>query len=96
MNTYENSDSEILDLGNVLEFAHFRNACQTSRFYSCAIDCFLELSYRLILPEILKKVEISEMSGFFNSMYITGLTEIEIGANGNLRNHALELLDEVR
>ena len=56
------SVQENLDLNEVLEFAHFRNACKTSRFYSCAIDCFLELGYRIFLPEILSRIEYCDLS----------------------------------
>ena len=87
---------ENLELDNVLEFAHFRNANKTSRFYSCAIDCFLELGYRLFLPEILSRSDFCDLSGFFNLMHIAGMTEIEYNPNKNILNNALDLLDEIR
>ena len=46
-----NFQDEFVDLESALELAHFRNACRTSQYY-CAVDCFLEISYRLFLPEI--------------------------------------------
>ena len=40
MSTVQDSKQEPINLDYVLEFAHFRNACQTSRLYSFAIDLF--------------------------------------------------------
>ena len=90
------SVQENLDLNEVLEFAHFRNACKTSRFYSCAIDCFLELGYRIFLPEILSRIEYCDLSQFFNLMHIAGMTEIEYDPNCDLLNNAFNFLDEIR
>ena len=87
---------EILDLENSLKIAHFRNACHTSSNYSCAVDCFLELSYRLFLPVILSKVESCNLSEFFNLLEVSGSTEIEENPNEDLRNNAFTLLDEIR
>ena len=65
-------EEDNLDLHTALQIVHFRNASKTtnSRIYSCAIDCFLELSYRLFLPEILSKLDFCDLSGFFsNNVY---------------------------
>ena len=47
-----NIQDEFVDLEGALELNHFRTACRTSQYYSCGVDCFLEISYRLFLPEI--------------------------------------------
>ena len=60
------SQEKLIDLENALEMSHFQNACRTSRYYSCAVDCFLEICYRLILPEIQAKVTFNDRSEFFN------------------------------
>ena len=87
---------ETLDLESALEIAHFRNACYTSRNYSCAVDCFLELSYRLFLPEIISSTESCDLSEFFNLLEISGSTEIEFNPNISMKVDAFTLLDEIR
>ena len=39
------------DPESVNEF-HFRNSCATTFFYSCAVDCFLEICFRLFLNNL--------------------------------------------
>ena len=94
MNPY--TEPEILNLENLLEISHFRNASFTSRHFSCAVDCFLELTYRLFLPEILESTDFTDLSEFFNLLLIAGSTEIEFDPNDNFQNNAFKLLDEIR
>ena len=81
-----------------LEIVHFQNACKTTnnRYFSCAIDCFLELSYRVFLPELLSKANFCDLSGFFNTMFMAGMTEIEYDHDIDFRTNALNLLHEIR
>ena len=58
-------DEEFIDIETSLEVAHFRNACRTSKYYSCAVDCFLEISYRLFLPDLQANLSHDELSDFF-------------------------------
>lgn len=91
-------EGELIDLETSLRIAHFRNACKTTnnRNFSCAVDCFLEMSYRLFLPEIQAKLSCNELSDFFNLLIISGSTEIEPENDNFLRYNAFRLLDEIR
>ena len=89
-------EEEFIDLETSLRVAHFRNACKNSSYFSCAVDCFLELTFRLFLPEIQAKLQDhDQLSDFFNLLIITGSMEIEV-ENNHLTNNAFELLDEIR
>ena len=87
----------LLDLDTALSVAHFRNSCKTTagRTYSCAVDCFLEICYRLLLPEIQSKVSFEDSSDFFNLLQISGSMEIPFESN-NMKSNAFRLLDEIR
>jgi len=86
------NESETLEFEDILHFWHFRNSCQTARTYLCAIDCFLELSYRLFLPEM--ELSYNDHSDFFNLLIICGSTEIEVEDFNIKETYALSLLDE--
>ena len=71
---------------------HFRNFCfQQESVYSCAVDCFLEISYRIILQHL------NQISGsaFFESMVIYGSLEYNDDSNIGDRNNN-SVLSEVR
>ena len=89
----------LIDLETALSVAHFRNSCRTTggRTYSCAVDCFLEISYRLLLPEIKAKLSFEELSEFFYLLTISGSMEIPIENDiTNAKSNAFRLLDEIR
>ena len=86
----------LIDLDTAFNIAHFRNSSKTSggRTYSCAVDCFLEICYRVLLPEIKAKVSFEESSGFFNLLQISGSMEIPF-EDYNMKSNAFRLLDEI-
>ena len=89
----------LIDLDTVLSVVHFQNSCRTtgSRTYSCAVDCFLEVSYRILLPEIKAKLLFEELSEFFYLLFISGSMEIPIENNTtNVKSNKFRLLDEIR
>eukprot|EP00111_Clytia_hemisphaerica_P013815 TCONS_00040657-protein len=90
----------LIDLDTALSVAHFQNSCRTTRgrTYSCAVDCFLEISYRLLLPEIKAKLAFEELSEFFYLLYISGSMEIPIenDITVDVKSNAFRLLDEIR
>eukprot|EP00111_Clytia_hemisphaerica_P010420 TCONS_00030446-protein len=89
----------LIDLDTALSVAHFQNSCRTTngRTYSCAVDCFLEISYRLLLPEIKAKLSFEELSEFFYLLYISGTMEIPIENDiTDVQSNAFRLLDEIR
>ena len=45
------AEEDLIDLDAALSVAFFRNTSKITggRTYSCAVDCFLEISYRLLL-----------------------------------------------
>ena len=85
-----------LDLETALERFHFRNACRTSNNYSCAIDCFLELVYRLLLPKIQSEINHNELSEFLDFLVTCGLMQIYTDSNVALQTNVWTLLDEIR
>ena len=92
-------DDLLIDLDIALNVAHFRNSCRTSggHTYSCAVDCFLEISYRILLPEIKTKLSFEELSEFFYLLVISGSTEIPIeNYITDVKSNAFRLLDEIR
>ena len=70
----------LIDLDTALSVAHFRNSSRTTsgRTFSCAVDCFLEICYRLLLPEVKDKMLFEESSEFFSLLQISGSMEIII------------------
>ncbi|XP_066932700.1 uncharacterized protein [Clytia hemisphaerica] len=88
----------LIDLDTALSVAHFQNSSRTTagRTFSCAVDCFLEICYRLLLPEIKDKMLFEESSEFFTLLQISGSMEIPFENNNNIKSNAFRLLDEIR
>ena len=80
-----------------MNVAHFRNSSRTTggRTYSCAVDCFLEICYRLLLPEIKAEVSFEESSDFFKLLQLSGTMEI-LFEDYTMKSNAFRLLDEIR
>ena len=91
-------EDNLIDLDTALSVAHFRNSSRTTsgRTFSCAVDCFLEICYRLLLPEVKDKMLFEESSEFFNLLQISGSMEIPFEDHNNIKSNAFRLLDEIR
>ena len=66
------------------------------QYYSCAVDCFLEISYLLFLPEIESNTSFNELSEFFNLLVVSGSNEIEVNKRNDLKSNLSQLLDSIR
>ena len=88
---------DALDLQSALDVAHFPNSCKTSSsMYSCAIDCFLELAYRVFLPELQVAISFDEMGPLFQLLVVSGSQEIQFVSSSSTVSAALTLLKTIR
>ena len=87
-----------IDLDTSLSICHFQNTSKTTggRQFSYAVDCFLEISYRLFLPEIKARLSIKELSEFFYLLSLSGSMEILSNPFDDVKCNAFRLLDEIR
>ena len=85
------NESLLEDLCPSLQNNHFRNSCFTSPgTYSCAVDCFLEINYRLFLDHLFP----IRRSEFFNLLLIVGSTELDENFLGS--DNSILTLETVR
>ena len=67
-----------LGFERALQVAYFRNLCKKIKGrYSCAIDSFLELYYRLFVPRIESQIRYNDLSRFFQLVIDNSAREVD-------------------